>query len=373
MRDFGYSDSSESEVIIPLGIESDIIERRVSDFSVFWCANLTLKKIPTTEDEGVYQLFPIVEMEDYNKQEEDYTDETTKVLCYVLGSFYLVDFFLLVLFFIILVKDIQRTDSSIPLVSWLGVIFMVLCIFRVVFLFSYPNAVFEDEELAEFVVFEIPTFLLFTAVFFCIFLWRNLAQKKNFFGFARGSRSNQLLIGSCLISVWMLFMVVTIVYSEVILEEGEQESECPGRVAATSSIEEDSRVLSIVYQSIIITVTFLLAVVFFQSSYVLFRQSSKGVSDAKYFIFRIGAIIVSSFFLRCIFFIILLAAEFTSSIYMFIVLMITEVFMIFLIHLQFNEKYYKSFFNGTSNILPSGMLGSRTTATTAKSGTDMDD
>ena len=43
------------------------------------------------------------------------------------------------------------------------------------------------------------------------------------------------------------------------------------------------------------------------------------------FVFRLGALIVSAFMLRCIFFIILLAVDFTSAVYLFIVLMLTEV------------------------------------------------
>ena len=379
IRDFGWSDSSLS-VITPLSVSSDITERRATDSSVFWCANLTLKKVPT-EERGTYRLYPIITLEDYEDHDEDYVDKTTKVLCYVLASFYVVDFFLLTLFFFILVRDIMRsTRKTMPTVAWLGVIFMIVCIFRIVYLFAYPNGTFEDEELADFVVFEIPTFLLFTAVILCIFIWRNLAQKKNFFGFAKGSLANRVLIGSSLFAVWMLFLVVVVIYSEVILEKGEEESDCPGRVASTNSLEDDSRTLSIVYQSIIITVTFLLAVVFFHSSYVLFKQSSKGVSEAKQFIFRLGAIIVVAFLLRCVFFIILLAAEFTSSIYMFIVLMITEVFMIFLIHLQFNLRYYRSFFSGTSHLLPTGMRGTSGTVQSRRSsvhasinGTEMDD
>ena len=377
VRDFGWSDSS-LDIITPLGISSLITERRISsDSSTFWCADVSLDMIPT-EERGIYRVYPIAEMEDYEDQEEDYVDNTTEVLCYILGAFYIVDFFLLVLFFFILVRELSISKKSIPVVAWLGVIFIILCVFRIVYLFAYPNGVFEDEELAEFVVFEIPTFLLFTAVFLCIFFWRNLAQKKNFFGFEKGSRANRFLVGGSVFSVWMLFLVVTVVYSEVILDKGEEESDCPGRVGSTSSLEDDSRILSIVYQSIIITVTFLLAVVFFQSSYVLFRQSSKGVSSAKHFIFRMGVIVVCSFFLRCIFFIILLAAEFTSSIYMFIVLMITEVLMIFLIHLLFNMRYYRSFFStGASNLLPSGMNASNNTTNRSginyshKSGTEL--
>jgi hypothetical protein len=53
----------------------------------------------------------------------------------------------------------------------------------------------------------------------------------------------------------------------------------------------------------------------------------------------VGGLIVVSFLARCIFFIIVLSANFTSSVYMFIVLMLTEVMMMFFIGIQFNWKY----------------------------------
>ncbi len=58
--------------------------------------------------------------------------------------------------------------------------------------------------------------------------------------------------------------------------------------------------------------------------------------------FRIGAIIVTSFMLRCILFIILLAVNFISDIYLFITLMITEVIMMFLVQMEFNKNTYIS-------------------------------
>jgi len=50
---------------------------------------------------------------------------------------------------------------------------------------------------------------------------------------------------------------------------------------------------------------------------------------------------VSAFMLQCILFIILLAADFTSAIYLFITLMITEVLMIFFVQIEFYKSLYE--------------------------------
>ena len=99
--------------------------------------------------------------------------------------------------------------------------------------------------------------------------------------------------------------------------------------------------------------TFLLAVIFCKSSYDLIRVT-KELTRAKTFVFRLGTIIVSSFMLRCVLFIILLALDTTSNVFLFLILLFTEVFMIFAAQLLFNWKYIVNL--GTSgSVLPSGI------------------
>ena len=158
--------------------------------------------------------------------------------------------------------------------------------------------------------------------------------------------------------VWCLFAVVAIVYLEVILKDNEATSECPGRVEAKSNIDDQTRTLSIIYQSIVIVFTFFLAIVFFYSSWCLFRLTQKGLfflfsfiknkqkqnssltnnlieTQASTFVFRLGAILVTAFVAWCILFMILLAMDFTSAVYLFCTLFFTEVSVytfVFLIH-----------------------------------------
>ena len=90
-------------------------------------------------------------------------------------------------------------------------------------------------------------------------------------------KSLTIATAAAIFLVWCLFAVVAIVYAEVILEDNEATSECPGRVEAESDFDEQTRTLSIVYQSIVIVFTFILATVFFYSSWCLFKLTQRGL------------------------------------------------------------------------------------------------
>ena len=104
-----------------------------------------------------------------------------------------------------------------------------------------------------------------------------------------------------------------------------------------SKIEEDTRTLAITYQSVIIVVTVFLTLLYLYYTYVLF-QTTKRISGAKQFVTLLGGIICIAFTLRCILFLVLLAIELSSSIYLFITLMITEVIMMIAIQIQFFKR-----------------------------------
>ena len=336
IRDFGYSKQSIG-TIYPLGL-SNVNSTSVFG-SLFWCGTIVMSDVPV--DGNNVRLFPIQRVEDYETEEEDYTSRKTRALMYTLGVCYCICFVLLCFYLV----NTVRVPTKSPMLRIISFLLVILCVFRVVFMFGYPNGIFDGNELAEFVVFEIPTFLLFSVVITSIFFWKKLTKRKKFFGGDSNKLRGVILLG--LVFVWSLWVVVTIVYSEVILEE-DAESPCPGRAAPNyEKEEEDTRTLNIVYQSLIISVTFVLAFIFCYYSYTLI-QLSKNVSRSKRFVMVIGGVIVLSFFVRCILFIIILAVEFVSSVYMFITLMITEVFLLFFLQLQFNSSHVRAFLGGSS-------------------------
>jgi hypothetical protein len=185
--------------------------------------------------------------------------------------------------------------------------------------------------------------------------------------------------------VWSLWLVVTVVYAEVVLgiflsflnplsfhkplllplfsiylryfdspslplpslslppffSGTSSDSICDGRVPISySSQQSKAGNLTIIYQSIIIAVTFLLACVFGYYSIVLF-YSTKQVAVANQFVLGVGVILNVAFLVRCILYLILLSASIVSSVYLFITLLVTEVFPITFLLIQFNLRKLK--------------------------------
>ena len=367
VRDFGYT-TDEYDTIVPLGISNIKLGVNREEIGIkleaeFWCAVVNHRMIPRGDD--VIRVFPVYRSEKFREKSGDIYSDRAKALVYTLGALYLVDLVLLLVFIGVLGYELYTSKKDAPVVAWIAIIFIILCIFRVVFCFLWAGEKLNDNEVAEYVMFEIPTFLLFTTVILCIGFWRKLSKKNSFF-FNAADKSLRFLVLLGVSLVWIMFIVVAVVYAEVVLKDNNPESDCPGRVPADNSdLEDATRTLSVAYQSIIIFFTFVLGIMFFYSSYKLFKITSKGVTDAKKFIFRLGALIVSSFMLRCVFFIILLAADFTSDIYLFIVLLLTEVIMIFFVQLEFNKRFLVRLFTGGSAIIPSGMRLSSTTGTSS--------
>ena len=334
--DFGYSKKPVGS-IYPLGISN--LNTTFVFGSQFWCGTIDVDNIPT--DGNTIRLYPISRVENFEDKDEEYTSLQTRALMYTLGVCYCICLVLLVFYLI----NFSRRPGKTTMLAIISVLLSILCVFRIVFMFGYPNAIFEGNELAEFVVFEIPTFLLFSVVICSIYFWKKLSGKRKFFISDSDSLRSIVILG--LILVWSLWVIVTIIYAEVILEE-DGESPCPGRIAPSyDKQEEDTRTLTIIYQSLIISVTFVLGLVFCYYSFQLVKLS-KNVTRSKRFVLVIGGVLVFSFFIRSILFIIILALEFTSSVYMFITLMITEVFVFFFLQLQFNFAAFRSFLGGTS-------------------------
>jgi hypothetical protein len=110
------------------------------------------------------------------------------------------------------VKTGFHSSQTLKMGPVISSVLIVLCVFRACFMFMYPNGVFDDKPLAEFVVFEIPTFLLLSVVIICIYFWKNVVRS----GFFADSY-NLLILALGIPFVWILWIVVTIVYSEAIL------------------------------------------------------------------------------------------------------------------------------------------------------------
>ena len=130
-------------------------------------------------------------------------------------------------------------------------------------------------------------------------------------------------------------------------------SPCEGRVPVSYSQQDsDTRTLTIIYQSIIIAVTFILVCIFFYYTLRLF-QTAKRTSKSKQFVVVVGAVINVSFLVRCILFLILLSTSLVSSVYLFVTLMVTEVLPMIFLFIQFNHRRISMISSGTTGSSPS--------------------
>ena len=246
--DFGYS-NEDLEVVTPLQLQNISIEV-IQEVSLV-CASFWFYELPIFpgHEEGTREIivFPIETVIDPENYDPDYLDSTTEALVYTLAALYLLDFVLLALFLYNMIIEVKTRRNSIPIVAYVACILFVLCIFRICYMFIYAAGGFDDNPLADFAVFEIPTFLLFTTVILALGFWQKLVKQKSFFS----TQENKLaiMVVLAIFLVWVMYAVILIVYSEVVLQKEVTESPCPGRVApSTEHIDDATRTLFIVYQ-----------------------------------------------------------------------------------------------------------------------------
>lgn len=235
----------------------------------FWCKNISFSTVHSYNN--TIRLFPIIRMENYSDQTSQYVSYQTKCLMYTLGALYcavgaatlswLVSFsfsfflssmflsfssvsFMCLCVFFCFVLDISccrqaseeelqtcsRLQSSCLAIDYFCDSLRLSCCFHVPLSnrFSFPShsliltlfslsffiGTFESQPLSDFIVFEIPTFLLFSAVMKAIHSWVSIAH------FDIGNQGQSLYFNIFLVSfalVWSLWIIVTVVYAEVVL------------------------------------------------------------------------------------------------------------------------------------------------------------
>jgi hypothetical protein len=158
VKDFGYT-TSNNDYIYPLNfnVTVSIVENHLD----FWCVDVNVSLVPSSD--RVIRLFPILQMEDYKRVSKEYYNDQTVDLVYMLGACYCFDLVLLLLFLIVMLYSVRKSKKEIPIVAWIAVIFCILCIFQIVFCYLWPDGGFQDNPVAQYAVFEIPTFLSFYA------------------------------------------------------------------------------------------------------------------------------------------------------------------------------------------------------------------
>ena len=131
--DFGYSKEAIG-TIFPLGMPNLNITFVFG--SQFWCGTIIVADVPT--DGNSIRLYPISRVENYEYKEEEYTSRKTRALMYTLGVCYCICFVLLLFYLASFIRHPTRAQMLV-IISFL---LSLLCVFRIVFMFGYPNAIF---------------------------------------------------------------------------------------------------------------------------------------------------------------------------------------------------------------------------------------
>jgi len=175
VKDFGYSTQQLAE-IYPLNFTNSLHELVIAGSLTYWCVNVSMKNVPT--ENGNVILFPIYRLDNYASVDKELYQHSTVALVYTLGACYCFDLFLILIFVGIILYERFVLKRTIPVMFFIAMLLVCICIFRIVFCFLWPVGGFDGNPLAEYVVFEIPTFFLFSVMIVAIAFWRKISRKR---------------------------------------------------------------------------------------------------------------------------------------------------------------------------------------------------
>ena len=174
-RDFGYT-TMDYEFIYPLDFSSELKVEYFSGNLEFWCVNVSRVDVPSKDE--TLRIFPIIRLVNYEDQKNEMFSHEAQSLSYTLGALYSFDIVFVLLFLFYVAKTIVKEKIPVPFVTWISILFLMVCIFRIAFCFHWPSGGFQGEPLTEYAIFEIPTFLLFSVLISTTGNWRKLSKKK---------------------------------------------------------------------------------------------------------------------------------------------------------------------------------------------------
>ena len=156
----------------------DIEERDISGYS-FWCTEIKDMEelVKKSKTDGSATFFPVYRQEDA-KDEKIYSDQAI-TLAYVLAGCYWI---LFLAFSALLIRNLIYARTLLGVV--VPALFLLLCIVRGIFFILWPQEQLVDEEVAEYILFETPTFLLMLLLLVFIHCWKSISLKQFVFFFS---------------------------------------------------------------------------------------------------------------------------------------------------------------------------------------------
>ena len=235
---------------------------------LYWCGTVEGVEKIIGGNSGTF--FPVSRSEEAS--DVGVHSDQAKALAYVLSGFFLA---LLVLYFLLLVNNILSFHTMLG--TAVPTLFLLLCVFRAVFFLMWAQGSFEENEVAEYILFETPTFLLFFLLLVLISCWKSISSQM------KRSHLRELFLFGLVLFIYISIVVCSVVLNKTIDEE---DSDCPGRAPSDNTELEDAfNTLSLVYMSLMTFIAFMLAGVLFFEARGIVRMVSKGIFFIFIFIF----------------------------------------------------------------------------------------
>ena len=333
--DFGTSASlrpgRQPPPVRPLGLavwqEADV------SGNLLLCAALPAALLPSAQEQPSVRFFPIVTLSSEDMaaaSKSSAYSSSDAALIYTLGALYSVVLAVVFVHFAFLFVNWRMGLIQLPMYWYSALFFLLLCVFRVVFMFAYPSGVWDANQTADFVVFELPTFFYFTSVVIILYALSGLYRSLGLLSVGNSAftvlRWMSAALAVFLVICWLLFISVAI--SVGVIDSSSSSSACPGRAITSGASNNEIRQLSIAYQSIIIALALILALAFLFIAIYLSSLTSLSSNPKLRSMIICAVAITFGFLARCILFLIILSLDFVSTIYMFLTLIFTEIVVI---------------------------------------------
>ena len=319
----------------------------------------------------VLRFFPISRYSDAQDRRIALYDTEDLTLMRVLLAFYAVGLACTLFFLLVVLREVFRGRAAAPLpaIGWIGVLLVMMAVFRIAYLALLSEGRLDGEPTTEFIIFEIPTFVFVTIVIIVLALF--VSPMDTVHAKASGSTLGRTwkMAAAGIVLLWLVFMIVVVVYTQAILTDAATASPCPGRVPPNNeAVEENTRILSLVYQCVIYSASLMLVCLVLFSSQRLVQKTAGHDGRIAQYVLRILLCVAVPFTARCVLFLVALAIEIESGVYMFVTLFCTEVVMMCALSLFLCNMFVSTMYGSFSRYLRmnSRTMGSRSGSTSSQ-------
>lgn len=305
----------EGDRLKMLVLNMNVEETKINGYT-FWCAKVDnmedLVRMVSETGERDPLFFPVWKEED--SDDKEVYSERSIALAYTLGACFLAVF---VFYFLLLARNLATLRTMLG--ALVPTLFLLLATFRAIFFFLWAEYVLVDEEVVEYILFETPTFVLMVLLLVFIHCWKNISQK-----------NEKKYVVEFVLFIFIVLIYIAIIIAAILLVENEEETDspCPGRAPAEDSgLEDNLRILSLSYMSVVTALTYLLAGMMIYESRSVIRMMTKGFFGAMFYVpaSRFTFIFLFFFIVRCTILLVIYAIQYTSDIFIFVLLFVCEV------------------------------------------------